>query len=201
MEAQSTDWETQSVASDASAMSTMTSTNYDERDVVGKLFSLCRHNRSKEVETMLDGGMVTVELRGEGGLTPLMVACMVSCAKLLTPFGCDPSSQRGALFSQAGHKRTVKALLKRFAEINPRDVSHCHHLSRDALHEFLPGSPVAAPLSLKRAPVLQDEGRTALHCCLKYGHRDLAEYLISKGADDTLQDSQVTTAVNTRWGC
>lgn len=36
----------------------------------------------------------------------------------------------------------------------------------------------------------QDEGRTALHLCYRYGHRELAEYLVSKGADDTLKDQQ-----------
>ena len=70
-------WETGSVASEATDMSTMTSTSYDERDTIGKMLSLCRPNRSKEVEAMLDSGMVTVELRGEGGMTPLMIACTV----------------------------------------------------------------------------------------------------------------------------
>ena len=94
---QDVDWETQSVASDASAMSTMTSTNYDERDVAGKLFSLCRHNRSKEVEAMLDSGTVTVELRGEFGMTPLMAACMVISQPLLhdAALACDPADEVG----------------------------------------------------------------------------------------------------------
>jgi len=92
--------------------------------------------------------------------------------------------------SQAGHKRTVKALLKRFAEINPRDVSH-----RCTVHPLAVRISRHIPTAEATPPCWQDEGRTALHCCFKYGHRELAEYLISKGADDTLRDSQVTAAV------
>jgi len=73
------DWETASVASEATAVSTTSSTVYAETDVLGKFFSRVRHNRSKEVEQMLDGGMVTVDQRGENAMTPLMAASAVSC--------------------------------------------------------------------------------------------------------------------------
>lgn len=73
----SDDWETASTVSAQTDRSTQSSTVYDEGDVVGKFFSRVRHNRSKEVEQMLDSAAVTVEQRGENGMTPLMAACLV----------------------------------------------------------------------------------------------------------------------------
>ena len=75
------EWETNSVVSaqsEYSTVSTMSSTQYSEEDVVGRLFSRVRHNRSKDVEQMLDSGVATVELRDQSGMTPLMVAGMVT---------------------------------------------------------------------------------------------------------------------------
>jgi len=113
-------WETASNISGVSEASTMSKTVYAEGDVLGRFFSCIRHNRSKEVEQMLDSGACTVETRGEGGMTPLMAACQVTI-RVSHMHRAFPDFIH--FLSQNGHKRVAKALLKRFAEINPRDVT------------------------------------------------------------------------------
>jgi len=110
------DWET---ASNVSGISTQSSTVYESSDIVGKFFSRIRHNRSKEAEQMLDSGFVSIEQRGENGITPLMTAC------------------------QNGHKRVAKALLKRFADINAQEdggrtaLHYCYRFNHRELAEYL----------------------------------------------------------------
>lgn len=64
------------------------------REAVKKLFSLCRHNRVRQIEEMLEGEGLAVSMEDEHGNTILHIAC------------------------QNGHKRVAKLFLRRGGRVN-----------------------------------------------------------------------------------
>jgi ankyrin repeat protein len=77
---------------------------------------------------------------------------------------------------QVGNKRAVKLFLKAGADANASNVRQC-----------------VFSLLQKHLTSSQHQGNTALHYSHKYGYLSLAEFLITKGADDTMLNARGQT--------
>ena len=163
---------------------TSSAAGISERDI-HDVWSLTRHNRYKEVQSLLDKGL-PVNVRDKHGNTILATAC------------------------QNGLKRIAKIALRCGADINARNVRRdqrhmsscllCLRLCHVFVHVPLPAAvPAAVPVHvpgvrawwlIPMVPSAQKVGNTPLHFCFAYGYGDtLGEYLISKGADCTLRNN------------
>lgn len=143
------------------------------------IFSATRHNRMDSVTYMLDQG-VSVNAKDEFGNAILSIAC------------------------QNGLKRMAKLALRRGANINSRNVRRpcpcgCSFLSACGNKKWWFANHTddgRLLLSLLRPRYCagrghreQLRGNTALHFCFAYGYGDtLGAYLISKGADTTIEN-------------
>ncbi len=81
---------------------------------------------------------------------------------------------------QVGNKRAVKLFLKAGADANTSNVRR---------------SRFSTPPSFTDPNLIpeQHQGNTALHYSHKYGYLSLAEFLITKGADDTMMNARGQT--------
>ncbi|XP_046581763.1 uncharacterized protein LOC124289201 [Haliotis rubra] len=133
----------------------------------------CVKGETEVVRILLDQGGMEIEVIGQRGRTPLMYAC------------------------RHGWLATAKELVARNAKVNVLDEGsmNCLHLTaikgNIPVAEWLLGLNVGLTVDCVNAG-----GRTPLMLAMKHGHTEMADFLMTKGANIAITDDMKTTCLH-----
>lgn len=142
------------------------------------------------VRALMESGM-DVEIRGDGGDTPLMTAAKfgeLHSVKLLLQKGADvqATDESGETplhhAAEGGNIKVVKSLIERGADVNALDEQNRTPLIKAAKWTYLKVTNVLIEKGAKIG-VKDQNGRTALIHALANGSREIAKRLLQAGAD------------------
>ncbi|XP_067674104.1 ankyrin-2-like [Haliotis asinina] len=133
----------------------------------------CVKGETEVVRILLDQGGMEVEVIGQSGRTPLMYAC------------------------RHGWLATAKELVARNAKVNVRDDGNMNCLHLTAIKGNIPVAEWLLGLNVGlTVDCVNAEGRTPLMLAMKYGHTEMADFLMGKGANIAITDGMKTTCLH-----
>jgi len=165
----SSDYTSSTAAAAAAAANRHRENDPQKRELGQNIFSLARHGRAGEVEASLLRGF-PADARDEFGNSLLIVGCQV---------------RRRLLFSSISFALTLALPLNFPAMLHYSSIRHGTGTQN--------GNKKIVKLALKygcEINAVNSTGNTALHFATRFGHAELAQYLIDKGANVNITNSE-----------